>query len=223
MQLLQLKDFVGDDRSAVGMSGRSSLQPTNQGHALTFFIETYGCQMNRSDSTDLAALLVNHGYQEADALEEAEVVFINTCAVREHAEHKVYSRLGAIKKKFGKRFKIVVMGCLAQQEASALIKKHPYVDLVVGTHQIAEIPALLNGEIDASVLTEFEHYKFLKPYRDKEIPFKALVNISHGCNNYCSYCVVPYVRGRETSRPSAEIIRDIEELADNGVVEVMLL
>lgn len=188
-----------------------------------FHIETYGCQMNRSDSTDLAALLTEEGFQEASSLTDAQILIINTCAVRDHAEQKVYSRLGAIKKKYGTDFTIIVMGCLAQQESEAIIKKHPYVDFVIGTHQIAEIPSLLKGRKNGLALTDLDEYTFLRPYRERTAPFKALVNISHGCDNYCSYCIVPYVRGRETSRSSGEIVQDIRTLVDQGVMEVMLL
>ncbi len=188
-----------------------------------FYIETYGCQMNRSDSTDLAALMMLDGFEEVFSIEHADIIIINTCVVRDHAEQKVYSRLGAIKKKYGTDFKFVVMGCLAQQESDALIKKHPYVNLVVGTHQVSLIPKLLKNNVQTGAFTDFVDYSFLKPYRERSMPFKALVNISHGCNNYCSYCIVPYVRGRETSRPSKEIVDDIKALADSGVVEVLLL
>jgi len=189
-----------------------------------FHIETYGCQMNRSDSNALTRLLETAGHTSVESVPSADVVILNTCSVRQHAEDKVYSRLGALAKKYAGSKTIFVIGCLAQQQADLLAKDFPNVDFVVGTHNLHMIPGLIEG--CASAPASFcgtEELHFLEPGVEADLPFLSSVTVIHGCDNYCSYCVVPFVRGRERSKPSGQVVEEIRTLAGRGVVEVLLL
>jgi len=199
-----------------------------------FFIRTYGCQMNSRDSEKLAALLTQLGYAQAENQESAELVLYNTCCVRESAENKIFghlSRLKNIKETQRPNMIIAVGGCMSQQSeiAEDIRSRHSYIDIVFGTANRHRLPQFIWTAISTGKqvidITEDEDLPELDsvPVTTREYPHKAGVNIMYGCDNYCSYCIVPYVRGRERSRPAADILREVEALAEDGVKEIMLL
>ena len=195
-----------------------------------FFIETYGCQMNVHDSEKIAGILSGLGYGPSHDESEADLVLLNTCSVREKAAHKVFTRLGQLKKlKTGKPgLTIGVCGCLAQQERELFFKGRPYVDLVFGPKNISELPALL-AELQR------ERRQLLAPSGPRQeptfevetvlrdAPYKAFLTIMEGCDKFCTFCVVPFLRGREISRDPHAILDEARRLADKGYVEICLL
>ncbi len=198
----------------------------------TFYIETFGCQMNVHDSEKFRGILQSIGYEEVNAMEEADFIFLNTCTIRENATNKVYGRLGKIKHlKEGKKDLIVcVCGCMMQQEEVIDEIKTKYkklVNIVFGTFNLYRFPELLKTYLETrSQLIDIwkeegEIVEGLPTARD--LSFKASVNIMYGCNNFCSYCIVPYVRGRERSRSWIEILEEVTFLAKDGVSEILLL
>lgn len=198
---------------------------------LTYYIETWGCQMNEEDSEKLSGMLKNIGYSKIDKREDADIIIFNTCAVRENAELKVYGNLGALKKLKEQRPNLIiaVCGCMMQQKGVAenLIKKYPFVDIVFGTHNSYKFPEYLNrvkqeGKSVIEILDKEEGIVEGIPV-DRESSVKAFVTIMYGCNNFCTYCVVPYVRGRERSRNPEDIINEIKSLISKGYKEVTLL
>jgi len=194
------------------------------------YIETYGCQMNEHDSERILRILEGYDYSETKEAQEADLVLVNTCSVREKPEHKVYSALGRFRElKEEKGMMIGVAGCVAQQEGERLLKRIPYLDLVIGTHAIPMLPELLQ-RIEATgrrvCETSFDREgKYLEAvFPQKSLDkVKSYVTIMQGCNHFCSYCIVPYVRGREKSRPSRDIMEEVKQLAAMGVKEVCLL
>lgn len=192
---------------------------------------TYGCQMNEHDSEKLDAMLVDMGYGFTKKFEDADLIIFNTCCVRENAEFKVYGNLGHIKKLKESRPDLIlaVCGCMMQQPhiVAEIKKKYKFVDLVFGTHNIHNFPSLLDETIRSGKQvvevweTEGDVIEGLAANRKKEI--KAYVNITYGCDNFCSYCIVPYTRGRERSRKAEDILDEIKTLVENGTKEVMLL
>ena len=200
------------------------------GRPLTFHVSTFGCQMNARDSEKLVGMLLAAGYEHVDT-EEADFVIYNTCTVRENANNKVYGRLGYLHgfKKSNPDMKIALCGCMMQEEV--VVKKiresYRFVDLIFGTHNLYRFPELLVSllETDSFVIDVWkEHGQIVEDLPVKrKYPFKSGVNIMFGCNNFCSYCIVPYVRGRERSRRPQDILRECEELVQDGVVEIMLL
>jgi tRNA-2-methylthio-N6-dimethylallyladenosine synthase len=201
------------------------------------YIETYGCQMNEHDTERILRLLERASYSETKDAKEADFILINTCSVREKPEHKVYSALGRYKWMKEKRGAIIgVAGCVAQQEGSQLLDRIPYLDIVIGTHAIPMLPQLLQKiEVlrERVCETSFgrggEYLKAIFPRRPPVAgsirlgKVKSYVTIMQGCDHFCSYCIVPYVRGREQSRSSREIIEEVKHLAEMGVKEVCLL
>ena len=198
----------------------------------TYNIITYGCQMNEHDSENIAGLLEAMGYEYNDDPYKSDVVVINTCSVRENADKRFFGVLGQFKKVRMKNpdFVLCVCGCMPQQPriVEKIDKQFSWVDIVFGTQNIASFPELLEKRISTGrkqraiidnnpVIDEDE----MKPKRMHK--FKALVNITYGCNNFCTYCIVPYTRGREKSRMLKDIVCEIERLAADGVKEVMLL
>ncbi len=192
---------------------------------------TYGCQMNEHDSEKLNAMLMDMGYDLTKKFEDADLIIFNTCCVRENAEFKVYGNLGHVKKLKETRPDLIlaVCGCMMQQPhiVAEIKKKYKYVDLVFGTHNLHNFPALLEETLTATHQvvevweSEGDVIEGLKSNRKKEI--KAYVNIMYGCDNFCSYCIVPYTRGRERSRKFEDIIEEVRSLAQTGTKEVMLL
>ncbi len=196
-----------------------------------FHIQTFGCQMNERDSETLAGLLSEKGYGETESKYEADIAIINTCSVRENADKRFFGTLGQLKriKKERPDFVVCVCGCMMQQQhvVDEVKQKYPWVDIVFGTHNIHQFPQLLDdtllrNEKSISVWEEGGEIVEKMPSKRKH-KYKAFVNIMYGCNNFCTYCIVPYTRGRERSRLAEEIKREIMELTADGVREVTLL
>jgi tRNA-2-methylthio-N6-dimethylallyladenosine synthase len=192
----------------------------------TYHISTYGCQMNSADSSTLVATMASRGYQRVEDEAQADLFVFNTCSVREKAEQRVIGRLGQIKKYVKRKphVKVAVVGCMAQRLGEELIKIAPHVNIVLGTDRLFELPDVLEGtENTTPVMTAFGHedMDLIEPI--KETPFSGFVTISRGCDNYCTYCIVPYVRGRERAHSSEQIINNVNRLIDDGVIEITLL
>ena len=196
-----------------------------------FYLETFGCQMNVVDSEQIAALLTGIGYSQVDSAEEADLVLLNTCSVRDKAERKVYGHLGRFKPIKDRRPDLIigVGGCVAQQEGEKMLEKVAYLDLVFGTHNIHRLPELVQ-EVEESrqrgCETNFQDRETrlnLFPERSVQDSVTRFVTVMQGCDNFCSYCIVPHVRGREISRPSGEIIAEVKGLVAQGVREITLL
>ena len=194
-------------------------------------IHTIGCQMNVYDSEQIVARLSALGYQQTASLQEADLIILNTCSIRAKAEQKAFSFLGRLaglkKKKPG--LIIGVGGCVAQQEGEKILKRVPHIDLVFGTHTIDRLPVLIRNIetkrsriVDVAMTEKPNHQHAGIGHRD-DSQVSRFVTVMRGCDNYCTYCVVPYVRGRETSRPPAIIINEISQLVQSGVKEVTLL
>jgi tRNA-2-methylthio-N6-dimethylallyladenosine synthase len=194
------------------------------------YIETYGCQMNEHDTERILRLLEASHYFETKDAEEADFILINTCSVREKPEHKVYSALGRYKWLKEKKGTILgVAGCVAQQEGDRLLDRISYLDMVIGTHAIPMLPQLLkrievSGErvCETNYDRDGEYLKAAPPQKHLN-KVKSYVTIMQGCDHFCSFCIVPYVRGREKSRPSREVVEEVKHLAEIGVKEVCLL
>ncbi|MEG1504730.1 MAG: tRNA (N6-isopentenyl adenosine(37)-C2)-methylthiotransferase MiaB [Lachnospiraceae bacterium] len=206
-------------------------QAEKLGHPLTFWVTTFGCQMNARDSEKLTGILERIGYQEAKAEESADFVIFNTCTVRENANQRVYGRLGQLNrvKKANPHMMIGLCGCMMQEPevVEKLKKSYRFVDLIFGTHNIYKFAELIvnrfeSGKMVIDIWKDTDQIVENLP-SERKFPFKSGVNIMFGCNNFCSYCIVPYVRGRERSREPKAILREIESLVADGVVEVMLL
>ncbi len=201
------------------------------GRRLTFCVTTFGCQMNARDSEKLAGILERIGYTEEPEEEKADFVIYNTCTVRENANQRVYGRLGQLGriKKKNPHMMIALCGCMMQEPevVEKLKKSYRFVDIIFGTHNIYKFAELLATRMESGH-TVIDIWKDTDKIvedlpSERKYPFKSGVNIMFGCNNFCSYCIVPYVRGRERSRDPRAIIREIERLVSDGVVEVMLL
>ncbi len=196
-----------------------------------FCVKTYGCQMNSHDSEKLIGILIDMGYIQTEEEKKADLIIYNTCCVRENAENKVYGNLGFLKslKKENKDLKIVLCGCMMQQDAviDTIKKSYRHVDVIFGTYNIYEFPQLLHTSLETNelIINVWEsHGEIVEDLPTKrEFSYKAGVNIMFGCNNFCTYCIVPYVRGRERSRASEDIVNEVKELVKDGVVEVTLL
>lgn len=196
-----------------------------------YFIETWGCQMNEEDSEKLSGMLANLGYIKCNKREEADIIIFNTCCVRENAELKVYGNLGELKglKKKKKDLIIGVCGCMMQQEGMAekIIKKYPFVDIIFGTHNTYKFPEYLNRAMQEqkSIIEIFQkEEKIVEGIPiDRLSNVKAFVTVMYGCNNFCTYCIVPFVRGRERSRDPINIINEVKDLVDKGYKEITLL
>ncbi len=201
------------------------------GRPLRVFNLVVGCQMNAKDSEKLLGILKEIGYVETEQEEQADLVIYNTCTVRENANQKVYGRLGYLKrlKQANPSMQIVLCGCMMQEPnvVTTIKKSYRFVDIVFGTHNIFKLAELLytRRESGSMVIDIWEGTTDIVEDlpAERKYPFKSGVNIMFGCNNFCTYCIVPYVRGRERSREPEEIIKEIRELVDDGVVEVMLL
>ena len=211
-------------------------------HNGKLFIETVGCQMNMLDSELVVGVLRQQGYSLTDDPRDADTILFNTCSVREHAEHKIYSALGRLK--FSKQARpnqvIGVLGCMAQKDQELVFQRAPHVDLVVGTGQLAEVPKLIDAARErrerslavsldrkeggrAAVSDSFQSYDPLREPQMRPSPHQAFVRIVIGCDKFCTYCVVPMTRGPEQSRPPRDILHEVKVLADQGVKEVTLL
>lgn len=204
------------------------------------YIKTFGCQMNERDSEIIEQLLYPEGFIPVTDMDDADLVVVNTCSIRSKAEQKVYSLLGQLRqyKSCNPNMLIAVAGCVAQQEGPNIQQRMPHVDIVVGTQQIYRLPEMIRMidqgtgaprlavNLDSSFSIPSFHSYYAPGKKHSPSPalnFKKFVTIMQGCNNYCSYCVVPYTRGRETSRPVADIMEEIQVLLDRGVTEITLL
>ena len=197
--------------------------------ARTYTVETYGCQMNVHDSERIAGLLDEAGYLPVTPGAQADIVVFNTCAVRENADNKLYGNLSFLApiKKANPNMQIAVGGCLAQKDQSIILKKAPYVDVVFGTHNVGSLPVLLERarieeEAQIEILEALEHFPSTLPAR-RLSPFTSWVSVSVGCNNTCTFCIVPALRGIEKDRPAADILKEIRALVAQGVIEITLL
>ncbi len=195
------------------------------------FIETMGCQMNVYDTERMVEALGGAGYVPTDRVELADLAIINTCSIRERVEHKVVSMLGVWRKlkEHNPDLVLAVAGCVAQQEGPKLLAKVPYLDLVVGPDQIGALPGLVQARRDSNhrgAATAFVHrndYEFPAPLPPADGRVSAMVTVMKGCNKVCSFCIVPFTRGREVSKPSGQVIDEVRQLVDHGVREVTLL
>ena len=198
---------------------------------LKYYIETWGCQMNEEDSEKLSGMLKRIGYTRTENKEEAGIILFNTCCVRENAENKVFGNLGALKnlKKKNPDLIIGICGCMMQQEGMAdrILKEFPYVNIIFGTHNAYKFPEYLNRVKTEGVQIKEIFNKETDIVEglpiDRESSVKAFVTIMYGCNNFCTYCIVPYVRGRERSRKPEDILKEIRELVAQGYKEITLL
>ncbi|MCU1581518.1 MAG: miaB [Microbacteriaceae bacterium] len=202
--------------------------PTKPESVRTYEVRTFGCQMNVHDSERLSGSLEAAGYVPANG-EQADVVVINTCAVRENADNKLYGNLGMLAsvKKSREGMQIAVGGCLAQKDKSTILAKAPWVDVVFGTHNMGSLPTLLerarhNGEAQLEILESLDVFPSTLPTK-RESTYSGWVSISVGCNNTCTFCIVPALRGKEKDRRPGEILAEIQALVDDGAIEVTLL
>jgi len=197
----------------------------------TFYLETFGCQMNVVDSERIVDLLGGIGYRQVDRPQGAQLLLLNTCAVRDKAVRKAYGHLGRFKplKDVDPSLIIGLGGCVAQQEGAQLLKEFPYLDLVFGTHNVHRLPELVSdlearrGKAAAIDFLDRETRLQLFPNRLGSESVSRFVTVMQGCDNFCSFCVVPIVRGREISRPSSEVLAEVRDLAGQGVAEVTLI
>lgn len=193
----------------------------------TFYIETFGCQMNAHDSEKVVGVLLEKGYREVETPESASYVFYNTCSIRDKAEQKVFHRLQQFKREAGKGKVFAVLGCVAQQEGEKIFERAPHVSLVAGSASYAKLPQMLTqieaGNRRVTGLTFDEEEAFETPYTRRDNPHRAYLTIIEGCDKSCSYCVVPFTRGPERSRTSASVIAEAARLAEVGYTEVQLL
>jgi tRNA-2-methylthio-N6-dimethylallyladenosine synthase len=196
-----------------------------------YYIETYGCQMNKYDSELVAGILNKQGFQQADSVNDSDLILVNTCSVRQHAENRVLGRLDAFQvlKQENPDLMIGVLGCMAIRLQDQLLSQKSMVNFVLGPDNYRALPDVLaklsNGERQNRFsLAEFDNHEiYSELYPNRTTGFSAWVAIMRGCNNFCSYCIVPYLRGRERSRPAKDIVAEIEKLVDEGFLEVTLL
>ncbi len=206
----------------------SSASHDSEGRARTYEVRTYGCQMNVHDSERLSGSLEAAGYVKAVGV-DPDVVVINTCAVRENADNKLYGNLGylaSVKRKH-KGMQIAVGGCLAQKDKNVILEKAPWVDVVFGTHNMGSLPSLLerarhNNEAQIEILESLETFPSTLPTK-RDSSYSGWVSISVGCNNTCTFCIVPALRGKEKDRRPGEVLAEIQSLVDDGAIEVTLL
>ncbi len=210
------------------MSNSSHFTNKDRQYKAVFF-ETFGCQMNKLDAELSLGLLQEEGYRIVDKVDEADVILFNTCSVRQHAEDKVYSHLGALKtvKKRNPEVIVGVLGCMAQKDGESIFKRMPHVDLVCGTRMFSRLPELLlnikNHGSHVLAVDEDQIVNVKRAVTFRPNFYQAFVTVMRGCDNFCSYCIVPYVRGREISRTIADIKEEAQALVSNGCKEVTLL
>ncbi|MCX2730963.1 tRNA (N6-isopentenyl adenosine(37)-C2)-methylthiotransferase MiaB [Saccharopolyspora sp. NFXS83] len=195
----------------------------------TYDIRTYGCQMNVHDSERLSGMLEDAGYVRAAKDHDPDVVVFNTCAVRENADNRLYGNLGRLRpaKQEHPGMQIAVGGCLAQKDRSEIVRRAPWVDVVFGTHNLGSLPTLLerarhNDEAEVEILESLETFPSTLPAR-RESAYSGWVSVSVGCNNTCTFCIVPALRGKEKDRRPGDVLAEVQALADEGVLEVTLL
>ena len=228
------KDKLDFDASLSELNEYFSSLGARKGRALTYNVLTYGCQLNESDSEKLSGMLASMGLKESSGgeLDAADVIVFNTCSIRENADRHLFGNLGVFKalKKSDRDVIIAVCGCMMKvpENVARIKKSYPYVDLVFDPQQIHRFPVLLRDSIrDKKQMVNISADDYIAEDSffpiDRKRKFRALVPIMYGCNNFCSYCIVPYARGRERSRDFDEIVRELSDLASKGYKEVMLL
>ena len=192
------------------------------------YIETYGCQMNLADTELVRGILINHGYELTEKTDDADVVLLNTCSIREKAEERIYGRLGNFKniKNSNSNLVVGILGCMAERLRKDLMEEKKIVDLIVGPDEYRRLPELIdvafNGGKGIGVqLSKTETYDDLTPYREDGL--QAWISVIRGCDKFCTFCVVPFTRGRERSRSLKSLIKEIEQLSSRGFREVTLL
>lgn len=214
-------------RNVAGLEDRPNTRKPGGARSKTFYIETFGCQMNIHDSEKVAGALFAKGYRAVDRHEDADLVLYNTCSIREKAAQKVFSRLGAFKKAHHSRQLIGVLGCVAQQEGQSIFDRAPHVNLVCGSASYPRISELIDrleaGERRVTGLSLDTDQCFDTEITRRDHPFRAYLTIIEGCNKACTYCVVPMTRGPERSRPSDKILAEGRKLIDEGYTEIQLL
>ena len=198
---------------------------------MNYFIHTYGCQMNIHDSEKIAGMLESLGYNPCDSMENADIVVFNTCCIRETAEQKIYGHIGQVKKlkQRNRNMIVAVVGCMSQQDgvAAQIRESYPYVDIVLGTGNLGMLKEAVQG-LKQSRKRKVYNTEFLsfseEDYETTRTSFpNAWVNINYGCNNFCTYCIVPYVRGRERSRKADDVLKEVRKLVADGYKEITLL
>jgi tRNA-2-methylthio-N6-dimethylallyladenosine synthase len=193
----------------------------------TFYIETFGCQMNAHDSEKVIGTLMSEGYTQVETLEQADLILYNTCSIRDKAEQKVFHRLQQFKKEHGKGKVFGVLGCVAQQEGDRIFERAPHVSLVAGSASYAKLPQMLvqleAGNRRVTGLGLDTEDAFETPFTRRDNPHRAYITIIEGCDKSCAYCVVPFTRGPERSRTSASVLKEAGELASIGYCEIQLL
>ncbi|MBZ0110144.1 MAG: tRNA (N6-isopentenyl adenosine(37)-C2)-methylthiotransferase MiaB [Candidatus Scalindua rubra] len=206
-----------------------SKSKTSKDNSTKVYIKTFGCQMNKLDTELSIGSLAKKGYSFAEDEKDADIILLNTCSVRDKAEHKVYSHLGSLRDQKDRNPQLIlgVLGCMAQNEGGKIFKRMPHVNLVCGTRMFSRLPELLE-EISGSnkhvlAIDEDGEVDFDRMVTQRQNRYNAFVSIMRGCDNYCSYCIVPFVRGREFSRTSADIVDEVKKLADDGCKEITLL
>ncbi len=213
-----IRDFkIDDDKKHIGLNKK-------------YIVKTYGCQMNERDSENICAMLEEMSYTKVDDIEDADLIILNTCAIRENAHNKVFGMLGRLKHiKEEKDITIGLCGCMAQEEVviDEIINKHKYIDLVFGTHNIHELPNILYN-VETTKERQIEVWSKEGDIIEdipikRESKYKAWVNIMYGCDKFCTYCIVPYTRGKQRSRLKEDIIKEVENLVKDGYMEVTLL
>lgn len=224
--------MVAKDRSKVDVKEKKldlDIKPFFKGKK--YFLRTYGCQMNVHDSEEIKYYLESLGYTAVDVLEDADIVILNTCAIRENAKDKVFGYLGRCKhlKKTKRDLIIAITGCLMQQpkEIEEIHNRHKYIDIIVGTHNLNELPSMIINA-NQKHLQEIEVYSnsdivFENVKYNRDSKFSAWINIIYGCDKFCTYCIVPYTRGRERSRKIEEILDEVWDLKNKGYLEITLL
>ena len=196
-----------------------------------YFIKTYGCQMNEHDSENIKAILEDMSYEEVDKMEEADLILLNTCAIRENAHNKVFGMIGRIKHLKALKPDLIagICGCMAQEEVivNEILEKYKWLDIVFGTHNIHNLPhilatAIAKQALEVEVLSiEGDIVERMPVKRDSK--YKAWINIMYGCDKFCTYCIVPYTRGKQRSRDKEDILNEVKELVKDGYQEVTLL
>lgn len=233
--------LIPDLKEAKKRSNKEVLIKTNEyiidnhlkdlGKGKKYFVKTYGCQMNEHDGENIKAILEDMSYIETDKMEDADVILLNTCAIRENAHNKVFGYLGRIKHLKEERPHVIagICGCMAQEEVvvKEIMKKYKWLDIVFGTHNIHKLPQILNSTIEKKeqeiqvMSVEGDIIENIPVKRDSK--YKAWINIMYGCDKFCTYCIVPYTRGKQRSRHPEYILNEIKELVKTGYKEVTLL
>ncbi len=213
-------------KTTLEINRRNSIKPSRNG--LKYFVKTFGCQMNEHDSERIAGLFEQDGMIKANSIDDSDILFVNTCTIRENADDKLYGTLGQLKvwKNNNSNRKLLVGGCAAQKDKELVRNRAPWVDVVIGTHNLTDVVHLLNQSEDWGPITEVTDSIEILPteapsIRESEV--SALVTIQIGCDNSCTFCIVPSVRGPEISRRPSDILNEVTNLVESGVKEITLL